>query len=578
MYAQRSPLSRKWSDGTSGDEDMQEKGANSPTSKSPPLPWLSLVSPRQQQWRFRFCTALVFLGLLIVWNMDASTVSSIIESSSSFKQQLYLTMNPGGRRGGGAKWATVELEPNFTSAILSRLQAPGGNNKPTAEIMIPGLDNDKGVVELTAGDAHVLVFQAVDEFGNPRYSGGDYFESDLSGESWKSRPPVKDLGNGIYSITLQVHPDFTGDYLLTLILLYRHFDGLKFLPTRSAVVQTLRSLRIKFVTTSNAAELPQLKTCSESDFTRDLSVGRWTRHGKNDSCRISDDGRYLCLPPDFPCRNPWCNGSLGTLESNGWVYSTHCSFQLFQRNSAWNCLKNRWIFFSGDSNHVDTIRNLLNFVLNLTDVKSVPRRFDSNFTNPEDASQTVRITSIFNGHWNETDNHLGLDSLRNQGFRDLLKGYFGGETVPDTLILNSGLHDGSHWRNVRGFVGAAQDAADFWKEVLESVSRRGLARPRVVYRTTVATAGGARVLQYNPNKMEVFNWVVLDKFRSAGVIDGVVDDFDMTFPWHYDNRCSDGIHYGRPPAKERWKDGLIGHQYFVDVMLCHVLLNLLCAR
>ncbi|CAL1411496.1 unnamed protein product [Linum trigynum] len=142
---------------------MQEKGANSPTSKFQPLPWLSLVSPRQQQWRFRFCTALVFLGLLIVWNMDASTVSSIIESSSSFKQQLYLSMNPGGRGGGGAKWAKVELEPNFTSAFLSRLQAPGGNNKLTAEIMIPGLDNDKGVVELTAGDAHVLVFQAVDE-------------------------------------------------------------------------------------------------------------------------------------------------------------------------------------------------------------------------------------------------------------------------------------------------------------------------------------------------------------------------------------------------------------------------------
>jgi hypothetical protein len=50
----------------------------------------------------------------------------------------------------------------------------------------------------------------------------------------------------------------------------------------------------------------------------------------------------------------------------------------------------------------------------------------------------------------------------------------------------------------------------------------------------------------------------------------------MTFPWHYDNRCNDGVHYGRAPAKRVWRDGKIGHQYFVDLMLGHVLLNAIC--
>ena len=72
--------------------------------------------------------------------------------------------------------------------------------------------------------------------------------------------------------------------------------------------------------------------------------------------------------------------------------------------------------------------------------------------------------------------------------------------------------------------------------------------------------------------------VVLEKLKQSGVVSGVIDNFDMTFPWHFDNRCNDGVHYGRAPAKMKWRDGQIGHQYFVDLMLAHVLLNALCAR
>lgn len=52
----------------------------------------------------------------------------------------------------------------------------------------------------------------------------------------------------------------------------------------------------------------------------------------------------------------------------------------------------------------------------------------------------------------------------------------------------------------------------------------------------------------------------------AGEIEGVGIDYRR------DNRCNDGVHYGRAPSKSKWRDGEIGHQYFVDLMSpqCHL--------
>ncbi|KAJ4956352.1 hypothetical protein NE237_013135 [Protea cynaroides] len=474
-------------------------------------------------------------------------------------------------------WISVKLEPNFTANLLSRWLAPGGEpcrDSVTEDIRIPGLD-DRNPVTLSAGDIHKFVIHTVDGTGNPRCLGGDYFETDLSGELCKSRPPLKDHGNGSYSISLQVHPDFSGDYNLTVVLLFRHFEGLKFSPQRFVFQRELRRIPIRFFKSN--AQLPELRICKKSDFAKDVWSGRWTRLAKNDDCEISNDGRYRCLNPNYPCQKPWCEGSLSSLESNGWVYSSHCSFRLFSAELAWECLQNRWIFFWGDSNHVDTIRNLLNFILELPEIKTVPRRFDMNFTNPRNKSQMVRMTSIFNGHWNETQNYQGLDSLRDEGFRNLVKQYFISEDrVPDTVILNSGLHDGVHFMNVRQFSVGAEQAARFWKELLEGVRERGKLVPEVLYRSTIATGGYARRLTFNPSKMEVFNGVLLEKMKREGIVSGVIDDFDITYAWHYDNRCNDGVHYGRAPLKAKWRDGEIGHQYFVDLMLGHVILNALC--
>ncbi|MQL89871.1 hypothetical protein Taro_022451 [Colocasia esculenta] len=484
-------------------------------------------------------------------------------------------------------WLSVELEKNFTSTLLSRWLEPGGEpcrDDRTTGVSIPGLDGSD-VVELAAGPIHEFVIHALDDAGNRRCLGGDYFETDLSGASWKSRPPVKDNGNGSYTMRFQVHPDFAGDYNLTVVLLFRSFEGLKLSPERFAFRRELRSIPIRFYRATRrggaAAPLPKLQLCRAADFqSRDVWSGRWTRHARNDNCDIDHDGRYRCLDPAFPCRKPWCRGHLGALESNGWVYSAHCSFALFKQDAAWRCLRGRWLFFWGDSNHVDTIRNLLNFVLGLPEVRAVPRRFDTNFTNPRNPSETVRITSLFNGHWNETMNYQGLYSLQHEGFRELVRRYFSeDDRVPDVVVLNSGLHDGVYWRNIRAFAGGADYAAKFWEDILADLRARGKPAPAVFYRTTIATGGYARDLAFNPHKMEAFNGVLLKKLRERGLLTGgVVDEFDMTFPWHWDNRCNDGVHYGRAPAKARWRDGQIGHQYFVDLMLAHVLLNAICGR
>ncbi|KAG1371030.1 Gelation factor [Cocos nucifera] len=481
--------------------------------------------------------------------------------------------------GHNLSWLSVAMLPNFTSTLLSRWRAPGGElcrDSRTANISVPALDGVRPI-ELPAGEIHEFAVSALDDAGRYRCVGGDYFETDLSGDSWKSRPPIVDHGNGSYTFKLQVHPQFAGDYSLRIVLLFRSFEGLKYSPERFKVRRELRSFQIKFLKSN--ASLPDLRICSRPDFSRQIWSGRWTRHGKNEKCRVDNDGRYRCLGPNFPCQPPWCNGPLAALESNGWVYSAHCSFRIFTQDSAWKCLQNKWLFFWGDSNHVDTLRNLLNFVLGLTEIPSVPRRFDAQFRNPRNSSQSVRITSVFNGHWNESLNYMGLQSLKDEKFRQLLWKYLSEDRAPDVMVLNSGLHDGVYWKSIQRFTTeGAEYAAGFWEEVMRHAREKGNGTaPKLFYRTTIATGGYARDLAFNPSKMEAFNSVMVEKLVERGLVTGgVIDEFDMTFPWHYDNRCNDGVHYGRPPAKARWRDGEVGHQYFVDLMLAHVLLNAIC--
>ncbi|XP_051129998.1 uncharacterized protein LOC127250660 [Andrographis paniculata] len=586
--------------------------------------WILKPSSPTVQWWFKILILAVFLGVLIVWGIDGLDFATFhqdfvvknltsnpqfqnpnfspkIENPNSHNHPTHQSFNlpqiknpnPNPNSNYRSKktpnfvihdQSPSEFGANYSSNLLANWLAPGGEpckDSRTSDIRIPRIDGNDGTttMNLTAGEVHEFVFQALDDSGEPHCLGGDYFELDLSGPQWKSRPPVKDSGDGNYTFSLQVHPEFAaGYYNLTIVLLFRHYEGLKFSPPRFVVDKVLRAVRIAFVVNGGTPPPPEIRRCAKSDFDRDVWSGRWTRHAINESCVVGNDGRYRCLEPSLPCAPPWCDGPLGALESNGWVYSAHCAFNLFTVDDAWKCLRGRWIFWWGDSNHCDTIRNLLQFVLGVHVYDTIPRIFDANITNPNDPSQTIRFTSIFNGHFNHTQNYQGLNSLVDADYRETLRRYFAGDVVPDAVIMNSGLHDGVYWKNVRKFIRGADFVARFWAEVVDGVRARGLKPPEVVYRTTVATGGYARHLAFNPQKMETFNGVVLEKLRQRGILDRVIDGFDMTFPWHFDNRCNDGVHYGRVPLKAKWRDGQIGHQYFVDVMLGHVLINAVCAR
>ncbi|CAN6481965.1 unnamed protein product [Victoria cruziana] len=481
------------------------------------------------------------------------------------------SVNSGGKS--AVQWMAVGVEPNITARALDMLGRSAKDpcqKQKTTRISVSGLD--AGWPELPVGKIHRFLVRTYNDAGVPRCAGGDFFEVDLSGESWKSRPPLADNGDGSYHISLQVHPDFPGDYVLRIRLLFRSYEGTKFHPNRFMYDVLMLNSTIRFTAGEKPGLAPELPLCRASDFERDAWSGRWTRHARNNTCNINDSGRFICLPLNHPCQDPWCDGALGALESNGWVYSAHCAFRIFDREPAWRCLSGRWLFFWGDSNHMDTIRNLLTFVLGVQSVESIARRFDETWRNPADPSQYVRITSIFNGHSNVSMNFEGLRSLDHPEYRLLLRSYFAGSTLPDVMVMNSGLHDGIGFRRVSEFADSVTRAAEFWDEVLGA----GRKRPEIIYRTTVTVAGYTRSFAYNPQKMELYNGMVLEGFRRKGLVGKVVDAFDMTFPWHYDNNCSDGPHYGRPPAKSRWRDGQIGHQYFVDLMLVHVLLNAIC--
>ncbi|OAY73794.1 hypothetical protein ACMD2_07757 [Ananas comosus] len=326
-----------------------------------------------------------------------------------------------------------------------------------------------------------------------------------------------------------------------------------------------------------ASSLPELRTCRSSDFGPGFLVVGGGR------ARAPWTTRALPVPrPDHPCQRPWCTGTLGVLESDGWVYSAHCSSDL-RRGTGLGLPREQVDLLLGRLQPRRHIRNLLHFVLGARRRPAGPPAVRLRLHEPEQRLPVRPDHEQIQRPLNESMNYLGLQSLENEDFRRLLWKFFSTEDrVPDVMILNSGLHDGFYWRSVRAFAQGATRAAEFWAEVMRHVRQRGKAVPRIFYRTTIAAERVREGVVYNPSKMEAFNGVLLEKLKEKGLLSaggggGVIDEFDMTFPWHYDHRCSDGMHYGRAPAKAVWMDRQIGHHYFVDLMLAHVLLNAICS-
>ncbi|BBN06169.1 hypothetical protein MPTK1_3g18970 [Marchantia polymorpha subsp. ruderalis] len=548
--------------------------------------------------------ALVGALILVLSELDLSAVHPYMRSSSPTKANNFRwrvspneanrTIRTSGRSNGGdeLEWVQFPVIANETQLRLAQIEANGTrrcHGVRTHTGLVEGLqpEVEGRPLRLVAGDIVEFRIVSVAEDGSRRCAGGDFYETDLSSEFWKSRPPVVDNGDGTYSARMQVDPRFAGLYTLRISLLYANFHGMHLL-----VVDDLNPWmredevlvqEIEFVERPDAPRAQiRLDRCAEEDYDLKQWSGRWTRTEYNSECDIDGAGRFLCLPPGTRCREPWCQGPLDALESNGWSYSAHCSFKLFTEDEAWQCLDGKWLFWWGDSNNLDTARNLLNFVLGLDVGPKMARGTDRDYVRPSNNSdpqqqqqQSVRMSNIFNGHSDIIKNYQGLFALTSERFRAAMRAYFQKDKSPDVMIMNSGLHDGCFWPSPMLYVQQGlQVAIEFWKSVLDGILPKS---PRLVYRTTIAVGGKSRARGFNPHKMEWFNKFMVEKLQGTGLANmRIVDGFDLTFPWHYDNDHNDGAHYGKAPSNTTWVNGKIGHQYFVDLMLVHILLNAIC--
>ena len=526
-----------------------------------------------------FATGLLSLHLVVVgpsvppWmplsSMLGSSATSIGSSSNS-------------------KTATIPFR-NVTGQILDELSKNGTTacyDERTDRTDIVGLD-----ATLLTNVVHRFWLQSYTSNGTRRCAGGDYYEADLSSDLWKSRPLVEDLHNGTYAVEFMVPDTFAGTYNFSATLLFGAYHGLDYHAEKWGAWWPFVTRQLNFVSATPDANanvpatadllINRLKQCGTEDFRKPEWSGRWTRPWANNSCPPDSESRYAhCFPESEACLSPWCDGKPWRLESTGWSYSAHCSFHIFEPEEAWECLDGRWLFFWGDSNMQDTIRNLLFFVLQIPQPEKsllrdwqLSRTFESFFINPTKPYQWLHISSLFNGHPNRDGSGVGLDTLQNSGHRENVRRHFQDALYPDAVIMNSGLHDGWRFNTVQNYANSVDRAMEFWGETLANVSGKP---PTVVYRTSIAPAGSSRAMQSNPWKLEVFNKIITEKVQSTFPDARMVDAFDLSFPWHFDHTCSDGGHFGRAPGVRKWPWFDNPHQYFVDVMLVHILLNSIC--
>ncbi|BBN10577.1 hypothetical protein MPTK1_5g04700 [Marchantia polymorpha subsp. ruderalis] len=491
-----------------------------------------------------------------------------------------------------ANFSNIYVPPGagYSSTLHQLLQANGTtacHNQSTNFTRLEGLPRSKkGKVLLKTNTRYQFSLVAYTADGKRRCAGGDYYEVDLHNERYRARLPTTDFDNGTYGLELEVPARWAGVFSLEIWLLFGNWHGMDIFGEQYAVLQVVTAQELHVILPQaqllDATFQRNMTRCAAQDFTRPHWSGRWTRGWFNEACEADEEKRFRCLPGEhFGCEEPWCAGPLGRLESNGWSYSAHCSFKIFERDEAWSCLDGRWLFMWGDSNFQDTVRNLLLFILdwqlppkaNLADFQ-LERKYEQFFINPARPSQAFQVSMVFNGANQYWDNGEGLHTLEHTEHQDTVATHFNGSRAPDTIIMNSGLHDG--YKEIEDYLAVADFAVQWWVDFYTSLPADR--KPQLVWRTTVAPAGKSRNMPGNPHKMESYNHVMVEKLRAERHRMPVkfVDGFDLTFPFHYTNEFSDGGHYGRAPgvALPPWHRK--PHWYFVDIMLAHIFLNAIC--
>ena len=270
------------------------------------------------------------------------------------------------------------------------------------------------------GTPVTLTLTARDKRGGRMCDGGDYFEVELTGESFKARPRTVDEGDGTYSVELVVPNEarFAGPYVTSITLLFTRYAGLTMSRSWKGDRYYKRPRHVRLVWAqscdgggskgggggerrgSNQRLLARLESAHRGaaalEPTIDTVVARRLPSGAQREPRGSRTAAAAALSSPLPpepvsCRNfsftqyplwggywvntaalggacepPHCTGDAGRLgpEAGGWVYRhAHCYFHLFSVSEARQCLRGKWVAQFGDSNHQDTGRNLAHYVL-----------------------------------------------------------------------------------------------------------------------------------------------------------------------------------------------------------------------
>lgn len=219
---------------------------------------------------------------------------------------------------------------------------------------------------LALGRVHAITLRVRNESGHVVPTlGGEYFEVRFEGPAVRARPRSTDWGNGTHTIEVLLPDDplLAGSTVeFSLVLLFRRWGGLgnspwwfydtldhRVLP--STALFTLA--RAGACVGDEPAPAPPLllptRSCRSVDF---MAEPFWRGH-------------WVRVPAGAACPPGACSGAPDLLPVP-WVYRLpSCYFHLFSPVEARVCLNGSHIFSSGDSNFLDTERNLLAHVLTL---------------------------------------------------------------------------------------------------------------------------------------------------------------------------------------------------------------------
>jgi len=234
-----------------------------------------------------------------------------------------------------------------------------------------------GCLEL--GRRHAVALRLANASGAPRCAGGAFVEARLEGDAVRARPRVVDLGGGALALELWLPDDalLAGEAVnLTATLLFRGLAGMAlgagWIYDRPD--EDIPALRTEWVLArpggcagagagAGAAPPPPpppppppLPSCRAVDFmAAPFWEGHWLRLRGVDAARAP-----------APCPAGACSGDAWSALHDGWVYRLPaCAFHFFSPAEARACVNGSHLFGLGDSQWVDSQRNLLAHVLAL---------------------------------------------------------------------------------------------------------------------------------------------------------------------------------------------------------------------